>query len=170
MKIEVIEKLSSNKEQVKAAYLDLFVSVPYIVELKEFKVVNNINECLLMGRLEQLFIQFPDGFCKCKRSCKLQDSLDGRSWQEELGMNRGQLDRAFRAISVHYESKREFLQQKEKFKGKYYCCYTDVRADNRTYYFRNHELVDDVLGKLLTERSSKVSFLLKSYQAKLQSI
>jgi hypothetical protein len=155
MKIELIEKLSLNDEPTKKVVLDRFISIPYITEFRKLELVNNINTCLLMGRFEQLFSQYPDGFYKYKQPCEWQANLKGLSWREELGMTRTVLDISFRAIVHLYKSKGEFERAKDKFQGKYYCGYVEYQNYNKTFYLRNNELLDKCLGQLLAKRNAK---------------
>jgi hypothetical protein len=155
MKIEFLEKLSSNREPNKVSHLDLFISVPYIVEFRKLELVKSRNACLLMGRFEQLFSKYPSGFYKYKQPCKAQSKLEGLCWREELGMTRTELDSAFNLIVQPYRSRADYIKSSDRFKGKYYCSYVETQDFNKTIYFRNNELVDKCFEQLLSDRVAK---------------
>ncbi len=149
MKDTELGKTDLSNEQKKIWYLDFFNPITYIAELRKLEHVNSINACLLMGRFEILFNQNPDYFCKYKKPCAWQDKLEGLSWREELGISRTQLDSAFNEIVSSHQTKEEYLLAEDKFKGKYYCSYVDAADYNKTYYFRNNELVDKCIEQLI---------------------
>lgn len=148
-----IEKTGSNNEQKNVSTLDSFVSIPYVADLLKLELVKIINACLVMARFEILFSQNPEHFCKYMRPCLAQDKLGGLSLREELGMNRAVLDSAVKEIVYTHPTKEGFLKARDKFKGKFYCRYVDVYDYNKTYYFRNHKLVNSCLEQLKANTS-----------------
>lgn len=154
MKYKLLETLGSNSERRNVTSLDSFQPTPYIKELRMLKHVNSINACLLMARFEILFSQNPDYFCKYLLPCEWQDDLEGLSWGEELGWTRTELNTALKAIVTRYRTVEEFLIAEDKFKGKYYCSCVNSADYNKTYFFRNDELVNRCLEELLNETTS----------------
>jgi len=132
-----------------------FESIPYIKELRKLETVSSINACLVMAKLELLFLQYPESFCKYTRPCKSQEELDGLSWREELGMSRDAFRTVKYALITRYRTKRAYLESKDKFNGKFYCCYVDTIDSKKTYFFRNDELVDRCLSELLENSIQK---------------
>ncbi|WP_299466854.1 hypothetical protein, partial [uncultured Microscilla sp.] len=56
---------------------------------------------------------------------------------------------AWQRIGITYASKTAYNQAEgDKFQGKLYCAYIDRKQNNKTYYFRNHALVDQSLEAL----------------------
>lgn len=80
---------------------------------------------------------------------------NGDSWTEELGFSVREFRSAWQKIGVTYNSKSEFQQQQgDKFQGKFYCAYIDRKDHNKTYYFRNHKLLDARLFELAKTNSN----------------
>ena len=72
---------------------------------------------------------------------------DGDSWTEELGISPAVFRKAFRRIGTVYSSKTAYMQESEPFRDKYYCSYFN-KLTHKTYYFRNHALVDQTFREL----------------------
>ena len=111
-----------------------------------------------MQQLDYWFEKSPGGFYKFLEPCENSKLYKkGDSWTEELGFSRSEFKTAFEKIGVSYKSKREFteaLKTGNLFQGKFYCCYID-RIKNITVYYRNHELLDLELEKLLDNTSKE---------------
>jgi len=130
------------------SYWDWFNPIPYVKEFRRLKLVNSVNACLVMGKLEMDFKKNPKHFCRYITPCPFQDKLGGLSWTEELGINNCQFRAAFDEIGVRYRTIKLFNNTKDKFKGKYYCSVLDSLDDNKTSYYRNDELVNSHLKRL----------------------
>jgi hypothetical protein len=133
-------------------------SIPYIKELRP--KVKSVTACILMQQLDYWFNKYPNGFGKLLEPIESdrENNHDKNflSWVEELGFSAEEFKTAFSNIGVSYKSKTEFEQAQNKFlsqdgKEKFYCAYYD-RQERMTYYFRNHQLVDNFLDSL-TETS-----------------
>jgi uncharacterized protein YodC (DUF2158 family) len=101
--------------------------------------------------METLFTISPNGFFKFLKPNKLlksnnnPDYKEGDSWEEELFFSVGEFRTAFNHIGTAYSSKKAYEDSEDKFNGKYYCSYYD-RVSHKTYYFRNNQLVDQVIN------------------------
>lgn len=122
----------------------------YIAFYQSYKsFCGTINATLLFNRLEFRFgssDKYTDGFFKFTASCpghKLYK--EGDSWLEETTMSREEFDTAYLRIGTRHKSKSAFDLDPDPFKGMMYCSYVN-KIDHVTYYFRNHELVDNLLG------------------------
>jgi hypothetical protein len=153
MNEQQIVRTSSGNEQKNVSILDSFISIPYVVELQKLELVKTISACLLMARLEILFSENPEYVCKYKQPCLAQQKLGGLSFIEELGISRSVIDAAIREIVYTHRTAKGFRLAEDKFKGKFYCRYVDVLDENKTYYFRNHELVNRCLEELKANTS-----------------
>lgn len=142
MQIQLVNKLGLKGMQGRIRFTDGNEINRYVRRLSKLGITKNIYECLMIIGLEILFYDNPNYFCKCKRPCELQEELDGLSLQEELEMSIWQFNVASKGVFMHYKSRERFLKEKDKFKGKFYCSFTDSSFDNKTYFFRNHELAD----------------------------
>lgn len=129
-------------------------TIPYVKELRPH--TDSVTAAILMQQLEYRFHQYPDGFYKFTSACEHPDYREGDSWTEELGFSQAEFVGAFDKIGVRYSSKTAFnaCPEAERFftKGdnprvKFYASYHD-RAQNTTWYFRNHDAVDCLLNGL----------------------
>src|SRR5574343_635224 len=127
-------------------------TIPYVKELHP--ISGGVLGCLVMQQLDYWFEGHPEGFYKFLEPSDHPAYKDGDSWTEELGMSRHEFRTAFDKIGIRYKSKSEFDKAVDKFQGKFYCSYVDRRS-NLTFYFRNHELMDAALDKLLSKNSPK---------------
>ena len=127
-------------------------TIPYVKELHP--IAGSVLGCLVMQQLDYWFEGHPEGFYKFLEPSDHPAYKDGDSWTEELGMSRHEFRTAFDKIGIRYKSKSDFDQAVDKFQGQFYCSYVDRRT-NLTYYFRNHDLVDDALDDLLSIPSQK---------------
>lgn len=126
-------------------------SIPYVKEL--LPIAHSIPGCLLMQQLDFFFERKQNGFYKFMESCPHALYRPGDSWVEELGISAVEFRTTFDRFGIRYKSKSEFDATPDKFQGKFYCSYHDKRAQ-LTWYFRNHELLDAALDKLLmTEKT-----------------
>jgi hypothetical protein len=123
-------------------------SIPYVGFLRELDLVNSVTDCIVMQQLDYWFAKYPDGFYKFLEPCDHSLYRDGDSWTEELFISHKEFRTAFSNLGVAYKTKTDFLKQDNPFRNKYYCSYYD-RITHRTYYFRNHQKVDEAL-ELLT--------------------
>jgi hypothetical protein len=154
MKEKELERTGFDKKSKNALIWNHFDGIPYVKQLRKLELVNSITACLLMARLEILFAENPDYFCKYLTPGSWQSKFEGLSWTDELMISRGQFWTAFDQIGVRYRTKAKYLKAEDIFKGKYYCCYVDTTGFNKTYYFRNDELVDKCIKRLIAESSS----------------
>ena len=129
-------------------------TIPYVKELHP--IAGGVLGCLVMQQLDYWFEGHPEGFYKFLMPSDHPAYKIGDSWTEELGMTVDEFRTAFDKIGIRYKSKSEFDKAEDKFQGKFYCSYVDRRS-NLTYYFRNHDLVDAALDKLLSKTNSKTS-------------
>lgn len=106
------------------------------------------NTAIAFSRLLYWFGKKPDGFYKFKQACRKHPLYKkGDSWGEELGMSRKVLDPIFSRLVNHHSTKRDFLKQADKFKGKMFASYTNHKT-NQTYYFIDCEAVQSFLSSL----------------------
>ena len=125
-------------------------TIPYVKELQE--LTGCVSGCLLMQQLDYWFERKPNGFWKFMEPCPGHEQYrDGSSWCEELAISVDEFRGAFDKIGVRHKSKAAFDAAEDKFEGKFYCSYLD-RRQNLTYYFRNHELLDAALDRLIFRR------------------
>lgn len=122
--------------------------IPYVKELRVF--TDSVVGCILMQQLDYWFERYPDGFYKFLEGSDHPKYVAGQSWSEEIGISSTEFRTAFDKIGIRWKSKTEFEQSEDKFQGQFYASYQDKRA-NLTFYFRNHELVDAALDRLLFE-------------------
>ena len=127
-------------------------TIPYVKELHA--IAGGVLGCLVMQQLDYWFENHSEGFYKFLLPSDHPAYKVGDSWTEELGMSVDEFRTAFDKIGIRYKSKSEFDKAVDKFQGKYYCSYVDRRS-NLTFYFRNHELMDAALDKLLSKNSPK---------------
>ena len=123
--------------------------IPYVKELRSLKEVKSASAAILMQQLEFWFEKYPNGFYKFTEPCSHEDYNPEDSWCEELAFSKSEFVTAFNAIGCKYKSKSAYLSNSDdKFQGKYYLAYTD-RKEGKTYYFRNHDRVDEALDVLI---------------------
>jgi hypothetical protein len=130
-------------------------TIPYVKQLRA--ITKSVTGCVLMQQLDYWFARYPDGFYKFLAPPE-QDHpnyKEGDSWQEEIGISVDEFRTAFDLIGVRYLSKNAFNKYENKFQDRYYCSYYD-RASRLTYYFRNHELTDNVLQDLISGKRLEV--------------
>lgn len=134
-------------------------NVPYIKELRQLS--GSVTASILMQQLDYWFEKKPGGFYKFLEPCENNEYYKkGDSWTEELGFSKSEFKTAFEKIGISYKSKNEFKKAMEKgdpFQGKFYCCYVD-KMKYITVYYRNHDLLDSELEKLLSPVSEESSF------------
>ncbi len=144
---------------MKNKILTLFRNnIPYVKELRV--LAGSITASILIQQLDYWFEKSPGGFYKFLEPCENSKYYKkGDSWTEELGFSRSEFKTAFEKIGVTYKSKKEFaaaLKTGNLFQGKFYCCYID-RIKGITVYYRNHELIDQELEKLINFVSKESS-------------
>ncbi|EAY26050.1 hypothetical protein [Microscilla marina] len=128
-------------------------SIPYIKELRQLS--GGVTSSLLMQQLDYYFSYHPKGFYKFMCPSRHAHYRNGDSWTEELGFSVREFRSAWQKIGVTYNSKSEFQQFKgDTFQGKFYCAYIDRKDHNKTYYFRNHKLLDERLFELAKTNSN----------------
>ena len=137
-----------NRRRVRNRLLGITRNIiPYVRELRA--VAGSTSATVVMQQLDYWFIRYPDGFYKfldATPTAKLYHP--GQSWCEELGFTKDEFRTAFDRIGYRWSSKSQFEAAKDKFQGKLYASYVD-RRNNLTWYFRNHEQVDQILDNLL---------------------
>lgn len=124
-------------------------SIPYVRELNV--LTGGMIGSVLMQQLDYWFDKYPDGFYKFLTPSEAHPAYKpGQSWCEELAISHNEFRNAFEKIGIRYSSKGEYdAVTGDKFQGRMYCCYIDKRQ-NLTYYYRNHDLVDQNLEMLMT--------------------
>ena len=119
----------------------------YAVDLRELTV--SPNAAILMHQLDYYFISHPDGFYKFTEPSGHPEYRKGDSWAETLNFSAKEFKNAWKHIGITYASKTAYNRVKgDKFQGKLYCAYIDRKQNNKTYYFRNHVLVNERLDAL----------------------
>lgn len=118
----------------------------------------SINTAIVFDRLLYWSKRYPEGFYKFKRPCGDTNKLykRGDSWEEELGMLRKTLDPIFNRLVQSYSSKRLYLKEGDKFKGKMFVSYRN-RKTSQTFYIINQEAVDKFLESLKIKRKITTS-------------
>ncbi|WP_299466410.1 hypothetical protein [uncultured Microscilla sp.] len=132
----------------KTKILKLFPQcIPYVKELRD--LTGSINAAILMQQLDYYFICRPRGFYKFSQPSGHPEYRKGDSWVETLNFSFKEYKGAWQRIGITYASKTAYNQAEgDKFQGKLYCAYIDRKQNNKTYYFRNHALVDQSLEAL----------------------
>ena len=122
-------------------------SIPYI---KQFRLISeSVTGAVLLQQLEYWFAKYPKGFYKYLTPCpNIRTYNSGDSWLEELNFSRKEFHGAFDKIGVRYQSKKDYINQKDPFQGKYYCSYHD-KISRQTWYFRNHKKMDAALDNIM---------------------
>lgn len=114
---------------------------------------NRITICLVWAQLEYWFFKLEGRpFYKFVAPSDNDIYKEGDSWCEELVISEKEFRRASQVLCTRYKTKTQFDAVKpfeEKFKGLPYCCYTDRRT-GKTWYFRNHRLLDPFFKNLLS--------------------
>jgi len=121
-------------------------TIPYVKELRP--LAGSVTACLIMQQLDYWFAKYPDGFYKFMEPCDHPDCEEGKSWTEEIGCSAEEFLAAFDNIGVRYKSKSAFKEAADKFQERFNCSYYD-RQERRTWYFRNHQLLDAALDELI---------------------
>lgn len=124
-------------------------TIPYIKELKELDGVNSTHACLIMAQIEYWTFTMGETFYKFTTPPKSgrKGYSEGQSWTEGLGVTKGQFDRAFGEIGVHYGSMSDYLEASKNgdvFQGKFYCSYLH-KPSHQTYYVRNKKEVEKAI-------------------------
>ena len=130
-------------------------SIPYIKELRP--LTKSIAGAIIMQQLDYWFNTSPNGFYKFLEPCQHDKCREGDSWCEEIGCTPDEFRAAFDKIGVRYKSKTEYSAAGEtKSKGMLYCSFFD-KVKGETWYFRNHDLVDDLLDEIISREPVKAS-------------
>ncbi|MGL4344086.1 MAG: hypothetical protein ACRCTE_02735 [Cellulosilyticaceae bacterium] len=109
-------------------------------------ITGSINATLLLCQLEYWFTKTSGKpFYKFLAPCEDECYRPGDSWCEELAFSKPEFRKAFSHIGQMYKSKKAYQASGDPFAGKLYLSYYD-RIRRRTYYLRNHSLVDTLLG------------------------
>jgi len=119
----------------------------YVPELRE--LTGSIKAAILMHQLDHYFIHSPEGFYKFTEPSGHPEYRKGDSWTEVLNFSAKEFKNAWKHIGITYASKTAYNRIKgDKFQGKLYCAYIDRGQNNKTYYFRNHLLINQRLATL----------------------
>ena len=121
----------------------------------------NVKTSVIIDRLEYWFSKSENSFYKFLEPCEHVLYRVGDSWLEETGIKRKSFKRVFQLFGTWYNSKSEFLKQDDPFKGKMYLAYYD-RKLNRTFFVRNHELVNSFFQNIKNKYFSKNTKISKS--------
>lgn len=126
------------------------VAIPYNpIYRRAIPQLKSCSSAVLMTQLEYWFaVKEGQAFYKYLSPCPDQkDYKEGDSWTEELAFSKDEFRTAFKNIGISYNSKKAFKESSDKFQGNLYCSYYD-RIERKTFYFRNHELVDGILDRI----------------------
>lgn len=133
--------------------------IPYVKELN--KVTGSVTASILMQQLEYWFDKKADGFYKFAEPCANAAYVDGDSWTEELGFTIDEYKGALKKICISYKSLSEWRNAEDKFQGKLYASYYE-RLSHKTFFLRNHALIDKSLDNVCystqSRESEKLSF------------
>lgn len=130
-------KTKDRNEKVLLEFLDKDVTTFYYPSLQRLELVDSVNCCLVMAKLETLFEKHPEGF-----------EAYSDYWVDELGISVGQLRTAFGKIGMQYKSLSQMKASVDLFQGKYYASFQNRSQNNVTRYLRNHDLVERGLQML----------------------
>ena len=165
---------------VSAALTTGIRRIPYIPILKDL-CHGSLRASILLQQQEHWFSYKPEGFYKFLKPCAHDSYKPGDSWTEELEFSAKEFRAAFDCIGIRYKSKRAmndylkpFLSNQHKptkaeitahlSKGKFYYSVFDVKK-GLTYYFRNHQLIQESLKQLFERESSrKISQVIEKYE------
>lgn len=141
------------KPSILAAFTE---AIPYIPGLRQ--QTGSVVSAILMMQLEYRFAKYPEGFYKFLEPPQNghQDYRDGDSWVEELAFSKDEFRTAFDKIGVRYSSKSQYEEAKVKgseFGEGYYCSYLD-RQLGLTFYFRNHDKVNNLVSRVEPSQKS----------------
>ncbi len=146
---------------MKYKYLaDIREGIPYRKSLR--KHVGSIAATILIQQLDFHFADYPDGIYKFLAPTPGHpDYREGDSWVEELAFSEKEFRAAFDQLGVRHTSKTAYLQADNPFineqgEEKYYCSYHD-KQKGLTWYFRNHDKVDDLIEQLIKIDAPKAS-------------
>jgi len=145
--------MKEKKTEKKETYVKL-----YVPELRNLFTGGDEKTCLMMAQLEYWFNLQPDGFYKFMTPAKGDNNAykKGDSWTEEMGMSDSKIKSALRPICTRYKSKTKYDEAiGDKFEGKLYCSYYH-KPSHLTFYFRNHEKVNEGLARLSLERTANI--------------
>ncbi|HEX8195558.1 MAG TPA: hypothetical protein VF571_05045 [Pyrinomonadaceae bacterium] len=128
-----------------------------ITELKTVRIAFDLNLTDLIASdvslffisLEAAFKKHPNGFARHCEPRKDQEKLYGLSWTETLDLSRYAVKKTFLKIGVHHKSRQKYEQAPDKFQGKYYCSVYDASDHHRTFYYRNHDLFNELTQQWL---------------------
>lgn len=124
--------------------------IPYCKEFRQ--IAGSVTGAILLQQLDFYFRKKPNGFYKFLEPCNREKYNEGDSWTEELGFSASEFRSAFDQIGLRHASKTEYEDAKHKFKSDdkefFYCSYHD-RMTGLTHYFRNHQLLDALLDKMI---------------------
>jgi hypothetical protein len=117
--------------------------------------INQLTGCyratLILSTLEYWFQKKPEGFYKFIEACPHRLYKSGDSWTEQLDCDRKSFASSFDRIAVRYKSRRAYDKAEDKFQEKMYASIYD-RNTNQTYFVRNHDLANRVLGDLFPKK------------------
>ena len=137
---------------MKEKIIDLeMVEITFSLNLTE---LTKSSVVYFFAALEEMFELFPKGFPRHGNPSRDQENLYGSSWTEELNLTKYFVKKAFNEIGVHYKSREEYEQAKNKFQGKYYCSVYDASNHHRTFYYRNDKKFDKLKLRWLIESES----------------
>lgn len=124
--------------------------IPYCKEFRQ--IAGSVTGAILLQQLDFYFRKKPNGFYKFLEPCNREKYNEGDSWTEELGFSASEFRSAFDQIGLRHASKTGYENAEHKFKSDekefFYCSYHD-RMTGLTHYFRNHQLLDVLLDKLI---------------------
>ncbi len=144
-------------------------SIPYIKELRP--ICKSVTAVILFQQLEYWSELYPDGFYKFTEPVIKKDKdgnevvhpiyKKGDSWCEELGFSAEEFKTGFLKIGVCHNSNSAYNQSlsdgmqflTSDGSESFYCSVYD-RVNHMTWYYRNHNLVNDVMDDFLESMKS----------------
>jgi hypothetical protein len=130
--------------------------IPYIPLLKV--LCGSVIASLIFQQLEYWFSFQMDSIYKFLAPCGHSLYRVGDSWTEELSLTAYEFRNGFDKIGVRYKSKGELEKHLNKkqdhFQNKFYYSVVDVKK-GLTYYWRNHERVEEVLKAMFLNNRRK---------------
>jgi hypothetical protein len=136
---------------------DLLADEPCIMVVPAFYILTkNAEAAIIMSFLERKFRENPNGFYMFYEPCPGEPSYQrGNSWNEVLySWKLDDLKLVFDKIGVRYGSHKEFVEEKNKFKNKYYCSYYDKNT-KQVHYLRNNEVADRAIDSAINTYHSE---------------
>lgn len=129
------------------------LSDEHIEAVTNLPLVKTEVQRLLIQFLETQFLESPSGFVHFWQYCGQAYKNKQTDLEYELGLPAKTIQDAFDGIGVRYLNKQECLEAYHngyEFQGRYcqyyYSCFEEKETES-TYFYRNHYLLNDEIGK-----------------------